>query len=160
MPFWPGGLDDPSSSVPEELGDELAVTGKGIRNIPPGFTRGLQLPGEEDETELDGLDGIQKHLAVGQGDVVSTPPIQTAPAWLTSSSQPSSSRWESNGPPLVGTSEIDELLPTSVSVDVVLQLIYQQILLFSAHNSHPSVQPTVLQDAPKFRNASGLEWWI
>ena len=72
VPFWPGGLDDPGSGIPEELEDELVAEGKGIRIIPPGFTRGLRLPGEEDGTELDGLDNIQKHLTVGQRGVVST----------------------------------------------------------------------------------------
>jgi antiviral helicase SKI2 len=72
VPFWPGGLEDASSGIPEELEDELVAEGKGIRTIPPGFTRGLRLPGEEeDEAGLDGLDRIQKSLAVGQGDLVS-----------------------------------------------------------------------------------------
>lgn len=73
MPFWPGGLEDPSSGISEELEDELAVEGKGVRTIPPGFTRGLRLPEEEGETGLDGLDSIQKSLAVGQGNAVSIP---------------------------------------------------------------------------------------
>ena len=87
MPFWPGGLEDASSGIPDELEDELLAEGKGIRTIPPGFTRGLRLPGEEEEEDeggLDGLDRIQKHLAAGQGDVASIPPLQTVPAWLTS----------------------------------------------------------------------------
>lgn len=83
MPFWPGGLEGPSSGIPEELEEELVAEGKGIRTIPPGFTRGLRLPGEEDENELDGLDNIRKHLAVGQGNVVSMP-SPTVPACLTS----------------------------------------------------------------------------
>ena len=50
------------------------MEGRGIRTIPPGFARGLRLPGEgEDETGLDGLGNVQKHLAVGQGDAVSMP---------------------------------------------------------------------------------------
>ena len=74
VPFWPGGLEDPSSGLPDDLEDELEVGGKGIRTIPPGFTRGLRLPGEgEDEAGLDGLDNIQKHLAVGRGNAVSKP---------------------------------------------------------------------------------------
>lgn len=73
MPFWPGGLEDTSSSVPEELEGEFVAERKGIRTIPPGFTRGLRLPGEEDEAELDGLDGIRGHSAVGRVDVVSIP---------------------------------------------------------------------------------------
>ena len=72
VPFWPGGLEDASSGIPEELEDGLVAERKGIRTIPPGFTRGLRLPGEEeDETWLEGLDMIPKHSGVGQGDAVS-----------------------------------------------------------------------------------------
>ena len=47
--------------------------GKGIRTIPPGFTRGLRLPGEEeDEAGLDELDRVRGPSDVGQGEVVST----------------------------------------------------------------------------------------
>ena len=74
VPFWPGGLEDANSGIPEELEDEIVGEGKGIRTIPPGFTRGLRLPGEdEDEAGLDELDRIQKHSAVGHGNVVNTP---------------------------------------------------------------------------------------
>ena len=74
MPFWPGGLEDPSSGLPNDLEDEFEVEGKGIRTIPPGFTRGLRLPGEgEDETGLDELGSFQKRLAVRRGDAVSVP---------------------------------------------------------------------------------------
>ena len=67
-------MEDPGSGIPEELEDELVAEGKGIRTVPPGFTRGLQLPGEgEDEAGLDVLGNNQKHLAVGQEDVVSVP---------------------------------------------------------------------------------------
>ena len=119
VPFWPGGLEDASVGIPDELEDELLAGGNGIRTVPPGFTRGLRLPGEgEDETELDGLDRVQKPLATGQEGVVSVPFVRAVPAWLTSFSQPSSSWLEPNGPPLIGTSEIDELLPTSVSKGV------------------------------------------
>lgn len=49
VPFWPGGLD-------ESLGlDEDAIDHKGphgLQTIPPGFKRGLRLPGEVDESEL------------------------------------------------------------------------------------------------------------
>ena len=70
VPFWPGGLEDTRAAILEELEDDLVAEGKGIRTIPPGFTRGLRLPGEEgDETGLEGLDVIQKHSAVGQDAV-------------------------------------------------------------------------------------------
>ena len=73
MPFWPGGLEDASSGIPEELEDEIVGEGKGIRTIPPGFTRGLRLSGEgEDETGLDELDRILGQSTMGQVDVVSS----------------------------------------------------------------------------------------
>lgn len=79
VPFWPGGLEDPSSGLPDDLEDELEAEGKGIRTIPPGFTRGLRLPGEGgDETGLDEFGSIQKRLAVGRGDIVSTPSQNSA----------------------------------------------------------------------------------
>ena len=70
VPFWPGGLED---TVLEGLKDGFVAEGKGIRKIPPGFVRGLRLPGEgEDETGLEELDKIQEHLPAGQGNVVKT----------------------------------------------------------------------------------------
>ena len=53
VPFWPGGLDnlsaDPSNSK--------SVSSKGLRTVPPGFSRGLRLPGEIDDVhELLGID--------------------------------------------------------------------------------------------------------
>jgi antiviral helicase SKI2 len=72
VPFWPGGLEDASSRIPEELEDEIVGEGKGIRTIPPGFTRGLRLSGEEDETGLDELDRILGQSTMEQGDVVSS----------------------------------------------------------------------------------------
>lgn len=116
VPFWPGGLEDPSSGIPDELEEELLGEAKGLRTVPPGFTRGLRLPGEDEgDAEFDGLDRVQKPLAAGQGDAVSVPFFRAVIAWLTGFSQPPSSRLEPDGPPLIGTSEIDELLPTSVS---------------------------------------------
>lgn len=75
MPFWPGGLEDVGSSIFEELEDGFVAGGKGIRTIPPGFARGLRLPGEEREDAtlagLEELDRTQKHPMVGQGEVAS-----------------------------------------------------------------------------------------
>jgi antiviral helicase SKI2 len=51
VPFWPGGIDD----VLPNTGNGLTANDgkKGLRTIPPGFSRGLRLPG--DETDDDGL---------------------------------------------------------------------------------------------------------
>lgn len=55
VPFWPGGLD-------EALGlDEEAAHRKGaneLQSIPPGFARGLRIPGEEIDPDL--LDDLQQ----------------------------------------------------------------------------------------------------
>ncbi|KAG8986475.1 hypothetical protein FRB90_003977, partial [Tulasnella sp. 427] len=62
MPFLPGGLED--AVVGTEETEEGSEKQKGLRTIPPGFSRGLRLPGEEDDevpndelltTEVDGL---------------------------------------------------------------------------------------------------------
>lgn len=62
MPFWPGGLD---AAEKESLAlKDLDESSKGLRKIPPGFTRGLRLPGDTDEDE-DAFDDIvaQNHGA-------------------------------------------------------------------------------------------------
>lgn len=58
MPFWPGGMDDITNDVPDL--DGLVKGEKGLRTIPPGFTRGLRLPGDEvDDETVAVLDGFQ-----------------------------------------------------------------------------------------------------
>ncbi|KAF7302620.1 ATP-dependent RNA helicase [Mycena chlorophos] len=52
VPFWPGGLED------VVVAETTASSSKGLKTIPPGFTRGLMLPDEVDESLLDlGIDG-------------------------------------------------------------------------------------------------------
>ncbi|KAF8910025.1 ATP-dependent RNA helicase [Gymnopilus junonius] len=60
VPFWPGGFEDGSielsnGKVPEE-------TLKGLKTVPPGFQRGLHLPG--DTIEVEELVAIEKDLGV------------------------------------------------------------------------------------------------
>jgi hypothetical protein len=38
----------------------LDETSKGLKTIPPGFTRGLRLPGDPDETEDELLQGLDE----------------------------------------------------------------------------------------------------
>ncbi|KAG7452119.1 antiviral helicase [Guyanagaster necrorhizus] len=56
VPFWPGGLDillDPDASL------DLVAGKKGLRTVPPGFSRGLRLRSEElDDDALLALDEI------------------------------------------------------------------------------------------------------
>lgn len=55
VPFWPGGLDD---VLPSSLNLDRPDA-KGLRTIPPGFSRGLRLPGEEIEDQtLADLEGL------------------------------------------------------------------------------------------------------
>ena len=50
VPFWPGGLDGLSAN--SSNGKSVS---KGLRMVPPGFSRGLRLPGEasDDHEVLD-----------------------------------------------------------------------------------------------------------
>ena len=52
VPFWPGGLDDLSADP-----SNTKSVSKGLRTVPPGFSRGLRLPGEiSDDHELLAID--------------------------------------------------------------------------------------------------------
>ena len=50
VPFWPGGLEEVSSEPPPLDGVNQRDR-KGLRTIPPGFSRGLRLPGEAGDDE-------------------------------------------------------------------------------------------------------------
>ncbi|KAI0050634.1 antiviral helicase [Auriscalpium vulgare] len=97
VPFWPGGIE---VVVPDSTGNgPSAATSKGLRTVPPGFSRGLRLPGEEpDSADLLELDDVQVerelngHIAAG--DVSGNRPSRGADGGQRSS-------------------EIDDLLPTS-----------------------------------------------
>ncbi|KAG8890932.1 hypothetical protein FRB98_002952 [Tulasnella sp. 332] len=51
MPFLPGGLDEAIAVDDDPSTDSKGLPGQGFRTIPPGFARGLRLPGEEVEEE-------------------------------------------------------------------------------------------------------------
>ncbi|KAG8788155.1 hypothetical protein FRC15_005856 [Serendipita sp. 397] len=91
VPFWPGGLD-------ESLGlDELAFErpdGHGLQLIPPGFTRGLRLPGEVYEADL--LNDIDENSSQNRDELYATS--------MATISVP------------VENSDIDHLLPVSRSL--------------------------------------------
>jgi hypothetical protein len=56
MPFRPGGLED---ILVDDLNQNASLTNEGLKNIPPGFARGLRLPNdpiENDETFSLGID--------------------------------------------------------------------------------------------------------
>jgi antiviral helicase SKI2 len=50
VPFWPGGLEEVSSEPPPLDGINQRNR-KGLRTIPPGFSRGLRLPGDVGDNE-------------------------------------------------------------------------------------------------------------
>ena len=57
VPFWPGGLDNVLNDVTSTELDDLPH--QGLKTVPPGFSRGLRLPGDEtDETDFLVFDGI------------------------------------------------------------------------------------------------------
>ncbi|KAJ4472467.1 antiviral helicase [Lentinula edodes] len=99
VPFWPGGLDvlsDPAISLGLEDGQ------KGLRKIPPGFTRGLRLPGDDPDDDLLALDGLHgtSLQSDGQNEMLLSGDTLDEELHLTLSAQ---------------TTEIDDLLPTSRS---------------------------------------------
>ncbi|KAJ3855058.1 antiviral helicase [Lentinula lateritia] len=92
VPFWPGGLDvlsDPAISL------ELKDGQNGLRKIPPGFTRGLRLPGDDPDDDLLALEGLQSDGRNEMRLFIDTLDEEPHP---TLSAQ---------------TTEIDDLLPTS-----------------------------------------------
>ena len=65
MPFWPGGLEEVTKDAVAIK--DLDENAKGLKRIPPGFSRGLRLPGDADEEDEE-LAGInvqpRPHLEV------------------------------------------------------------------------------------------------
>jgi antiviral helicase SKI2 len=64
VPFWPGGLEDAVISV--NVGSSKA----GLKTIPPGFTRGLRLAGDADDSLL-ALDDLHGPAAAAEDELVS-----------------------------------------------------------------------------------------
>ena len=50
VPFWPGGMDDVLKESIAVV--DLEETSQGLLTVPPGFSRGLRFPGEEDEEDI------------------------------------------------------------------------------------------------------------
>ncbi|KAF9556418.1 antiviral helicase [Agrocybe pediades] len=98
VPFWPGGFDDPTEELITDQTRNNKTT-KGFRSIPPGFERGLRLPGDpvEDE-ELVAIDGDME----GASDV-------------EDEGNKAEDHGDQDEQPLDETKDIDDLLPTSRS---------------------------------------------
>lgn len=111
VPFWPGGLDDlsvdPSNSK---------SINKGLRTVPPGFLRGLRLPGEvSDDHELLSIDNKSlKTLDEGEEEV---PSISFNTSCHVSHIQQNRQvdKDDEHDIPLDQSNEVDSFLPTSVS---------------------------------------------
>lgn len=63
VPFWPGGLEDAVIS-----GNPESQAKAGFKTIPPGFTRGLRLAGDADETLL-ALDSVREPAPSGEDEL-------------------------------------------------------------------------------------------
>ncbi|KAI0347991.1 antiviral helicase [Trametopsis cervina] len=96
VPFWPGGLDEAAKDA--LILTDLDESSKGLKSIPPGFTRGLRLPGDPDEAEEELLNDIHTEQKLLEEDDVN--PTDAADALIREQ---------------IGSSEIDDLLPASRS---------------------------------------------
>ncbi|KAJ7109788.1 antiviral helicase [Mycena epipterygia] len=96
VPFWPGGLEDAAIS-----GNPGSHSKAGLQTIPPGFTRGLRLTEDADESLL-GLDNVREPDQVGEDDLAAD-----ADAFFDEVQETASNTTTVN--------EIDELLPTTRS---------------------------------------------
>ncbi|KAJ7150328.1 ATP-dependent RNA helicase [Mycena filopes] len=96
VPFWPGGLEDAAiSGIP-------GSRSTGLKTIPPGFTRGLRLSEDTDESLL-ALDGVSQPAPVGAED---DELAADADAYFDE---------VQDAPSATPGNEIDELLPTTRS---------------------------------------------
>lgn len=66
VPFQPGGLDEVLLSSAQNGVSEEPV--KGLRTVPPGFSRGLRLAGEDPEDES--LVALEESLPSASGELV------------------------------------------------------------------------------------------
>ncbi|KAG7099859.1 hypothetical protein E1B28_001664 [Marasmius oreades] len=104
VPFWPGGLDDIVSDPAIALNS--AIGGKnGLRTIPPGFSRGLRLPGDdvEDDVLIHELDEMR-----GSGENAPLDQTQDRGRHIVLDDEPVFL-------PAGNETEIDDLLPTTRS---------------------------------------------
>ncbi|KAK1233069.1 Antiviral helicase ski2 [Marasmius sp. AFHP31] len=103
VPFWPGGLDDVVTDPAFSL--DSAINGrKGLRTVPPGFSRGLRLPGDDVQEEelIHELDEAQESgdgTALDEGE----------------RGRDDLEKEEPSGLPPGNEAEIDDLLPTTRS---------------------------------------------
>ncbi|KAK7058645.1 Antiviral helicase ski2 [Paramarasmius palmivorus] len=106
VPFWPGGLDDvlADPAISASADSNSGAGKKGLRTIPPGFSRGLRLPGDavEDDELVHALDEVE----LAEGNSSSKDDTTFADGALDE---------EPLVLPTGQGAEIDELLPTTRS---------------------------------------------
>ncbi|KAA1471410.1 antiviral helicase [Dentipellis sp. KUC8613] len=98
VPFWPGGMDDAVAQA--DTTGKLDVEGNGLRVVPPGLSRGLRLPGENDDDE-----GVAEWEPAVQALQTAT---ENGHAYVQAGEQRPDDTTE-----LSHVSEIDDLLPVS-----------------------------------------------
>lgn len=60
VPFWPGGLEN-LAGVTEDVAEKSGQV-KGLRTVAPGLSRGLRLPGDEEDPDVvNELDALAQH---------------------------------------------------------------------------------------------------
>lgn len=114
MPFWPGGLEEVTKDAVSL--QDLDENAKGLKKIPPGFSRGLRLPGDTDEAEDEELAGINMQPRTH-------PQVTSLWHFLLTQLTLSAQNGDAYHPEdeaqaaiqeQIGSTEIDDLLPTSV----------------------------------------------
>ncbi|KDR85602.1 hypothetical protein GALMADRAFT_234567 [Galerina marginata CBS 339.88] len=98
VPFWPGGFDDVRNDIPNEL--SLSGDAKAFKTIPPGFERGLRLPGDP---------AVDEDLVAIGGESAETL------GELDEENLRTEDEDEYADNPLDQSKEVDDLLPTSRS---------------------------------------------
>jgi antiviral helicase SKI2 len=117
VPFWPGGLEDVLNPGRKATNDD---TREELKTIPPGFSRGLRLPGDETEnitlfhsydSKDVGSEGISQTAL--QTVFVLQQPLKIIQD-IDHSASPKEDENESRLQPPGQVSEIDNLLPNTV----------------------------------------------
>ncbi|EKM61427.1 uncharacterized protein PHACADRAFT_156677 [Phanerochaete carnosa HHB-10118-sp] len=102
VPFWPGGLEEVTKDAISIK--DLDENTKGLKRIPPGFSRGLRLPGDTDDTEDEELADINTRSKI---DLQLTFFVQNGDVYHPEDEAQAAIQEQ------IGFTEIDDLLPAS-----------------------------------------------
>jgi antiviral helicase SKI2 len=117
VPFWPGGLEDAVIS-----GNPESQSKAGLKTIPPGFTRGLHLTEDADDSLL-ALDSVREAVPIGE-DELASPFILSTGQFLSCLQAADADAYfdEVQDAAAANTgNEIDKLLPTTVSMGLTVK---------------------------------------